>query len=137
MREFKLLSIAATAAILFIGCNPGNKHTDKEHQTPLAAQDSKHQKGEEVPAQLVCMVNDVYMGKEQLAVPFEGKTYYGCCEMCRKRIPEDSTVRYATDPQTLKQVDKARAYIVLISEKGAVAYFEDKVSYLKFTQENK
>ena len=44
------------------------------------------------------MVNDAYMGKKQIEVPHDGKTYYGCCEMCVERIPKDKSVREATDP---------------------------------------
>lgn len=44
------------------------------------------------------MVNDAYMGKKQIEVPHDGKTYYGCCKMCVERIPKDKSVREATDP---------------------------------------
>ncbi len=39
---------------------------------------------EGLPKDLVCMVNDAYMGKKQLPIKFEGRMYYGCCEMCVK-----------------------------------------------------
>jgi len=86
----------------------------------------------QVPNNLVCMVNDAYMGKQQLEVPFEGKLYYGCCEMCKERIPNDAKVRMAVDPHTLKKVDKATAYIVLIGDQDEVAYFESKDNYDAF-----
>lgn len=97
----------------------------------------KYKKGDAVPKELVCMVNDAYMGTEQLLVVHEGKDYYGCCEMCKARIPEDQTVRVAIDPYSLKQVDKADAFIVLIGNKGEVAYFESAENYAKIVAENK
>lgn len=137
MIQYKLFSIGFIAILLSTGCEQKN-HTERSiAETPLAVKGSKPVKGEQVPASLVCMVNDAYMGREQLAVPFDGKIYYGCCEMCRQRIPGDRKARYATDPQTLEQVDKATAYIVLIGDKGEVTYFKNKTNYLKFREENR
>ncbi|MDR2221721.1 MAG: hypothetical protein LBE34_03165 [Flavobacteriaceae bacterium] len=98
---------------------------------------SQYKKGDSIPKELVCMVNDAFMGTEQLLVEFEGKQYYGCCEMCKARIPEDKTVRVALDPYTLKEVDKAEAYIVMIGNKGEVAYFANEDNYKKFLAEGK
>ncbi len=97
----------------------------------------KYKKGDNVPRDLVCMVNDAYMGKKQLEVPMGGKMYYGCCEMCKERIPKDEKVRYGIDPLTTKKVDKAEAYIVLVGDNGEVAYFEKESNYKKFVAENK
>lgn len=102
--------------------------TAKEIQTP--------QKGHHVPTDEVCMVNDMHMGKKQMEVPFEGKIYYGCCAMCVKRIPNDESVRKATDPFTGKKIDKASAYIISLNEKGNVAYFESEENYKKFITAN-
>lgn len=132
MKIFKLLSIVAIATVLFIGCN---SKTNESNATVQTVNQGTPQKGEHVPSNLVCMVNDAYMGKQQLEVPFEGKMYYGCCKMCQERIPTDESVRYATDPQTLAKVDKATAYIVLIGDNGEVAYFENEGNYLKFIGE--
>ena len=87
---------------------------------------------------LVCMVNDTYMGKKQLLVPVDNKDYYGCCEMCVERLQNNvGNVRYATDPQTQEQVDKATAFIVLKSNQGdAVWYFKSQENYQKFKEGN-
>lgn len=132
MKIFKFLSIVAIAAILFIGCNSKNEETNTTAQTATVASNNNPQKGDAVPSNLVCMVNDAYMGKQQIEVPFEGKMYYGCCKMCEERIPKDETVRYAIDPQTLQKVDKSNAYIVLIGDNGEVAYFENEKNYEDF-----
>jgi len=48
-----------------------------------------------------------------------------------------SNVRYAIDPQTQEQVDKATAFIVLQSNEGdAVWYFKSQENYLRFTGGN-
>ncbi|MDR0229561.1 MAG: hypothetical protein LBI72_10955 [Flavobacteriaceae bacterium] len=107
-----------------------NMHQNQEEVTKSST--AKYKKGNAVPKELVCMVNDAYMGTEQLLVEFDGKEYYGCCEMCKARIPEDKSVRIALDPHTLKEVDKATAYIVMIGDKGEVAYFENEDNYKNF-----
>ena len=136
--QFKFLSIMALATILFIGCNQ-NKSNEATSTNEVSTntqtsnvKSNEPKKGDHVPSNLVCMVNDAYMGKQQLEVPFDGKTYYGCCEMCKKRIRQDESVRYAIDPQTMKKVDKTTAYIVLIADDGEVAYFENEQNYTAF-----
>lgn len=104
-------------------------------QMPVAALSDQHKKGDAVPKELVCMVNDAYMGKKQLEVMHEGKMYYGCCAMCQSRIPEDQSVRVALDPLTLETVDKAEAYIVIIGNNGEVAYFKNEENYRQFVAE--
>jgi YHS domain-containing protein len=56
--------------------------------------------------------------------------------MCVERIPKDKKVREAVDPYTGKAVDKASAYIVMISNEGEVAYFENEENYKKFLAQN-
>lgn len=71
----------------------------------------------------VCMVNDKVMGRPQIPVEFEGKTYYGCCQGCVARIKFDRSVRYAVDPVSGKVVDKASA-VILEGPGGEALYFE-------------
>ena len=40
----------------------------------------------QLPYDLVCMVNDTYMGEKQIPVPVGEKVYYGCCEMCKDKL---------------------------------------------------
>jgi len=83
--------------------------------------------------ELVCMVNDAYMGIKQFPVPVEGKMYYGCCEQCVDKIKNIRQIRYAKDPLTGEEVDKALAYIVKKSAVDpSVYYFKSKDNYLKF-----
>ena len=78
-----------------------------------------------VEAKKVCMVNNQLFGKDQIPVQVEGKTYYGCCEMCKERLAKDAESRTATDPATGKKVDKATAVIVAQAD-GSVLYFESE-----------
>src|SRR5690606_28257009 len=119
--KIKYIGIVVLASVLFTACNLGNKDNETTEQVT-----SVPQIGDRVPNDLVCMVNNAYMGVAQLEVPFEGKMYYGCCEMCQERIPKEKKARIAVDPYSLKDVDKADAYIVLVGDRGEVAYFENE-----------
>ncbi|MEJ5146545.1 hypothetical protein [Sphingobacterium sp. MYb388] len=141
IKQFNTIAMVAIAAIVLVSCtNEAPKEaaaisgTPAQKHVPVLAPagTSTPKKGDQVPNNLVCMVNDAYMGKQQLEVPFEGKLYYGCCEMCKERIPNDAKIRMAVDPHTLKKVDKATAYIVLIGDQDEVAYFESKDNYDAF-----
>lgn|SRR5690606_9362433 len=144
--HIRLFSIVAVAAVLFSACNStDNKETTTATQTeqssattmpqPMAATGANMPAlGDQVPNDYVCMVNDAYMGRLQFEVPFEGKTYYGCCDMCKERIPKDESVRYAIDPFSKNKVDKAEAYIVLIGKNGEVVYFENEENYKKLIE---
>ncbi|AZB10343.1 hypothetical protein EG344_16690 [Chryseobacterium sp. G0162] len=128
------------SAIALYACNKEKtkspETTTVQQQQPQPASSGKYVKGSHVPSETVCMVNNAYMGKKQIEVPHNGKMYYGCCEMCVKRIPSDKTAREAIDPYTGKTVDKADAYIVMISDEGEVAYFENEENYKKFLTQN-
>jgi YHS domain-containing protein len=86
---------------------------------------------ERVEASRVCMVNDHYMGKEQIPVTVDGRTYYGCCPMCKDRLARDASARTATDPLSQRPVDKARAVIAKAAT-GDVMYFESEDTLARF-----
>ena len=86
---------------------------------------------ERVDAQRVCMVNNTYFAKEQIPVEVDGKTYFGCCEMCKGRLASDAGARTATDPVSGKQVDKAKA-IIGATPDGKVFYFESEKTFAEF-----
>lgn len=72
----------------------------------------------------VCMVTNMAPGDRRMfPVEVEGKTYYGCCPVCVKRLKTERTVRYATDPVTGREVDKSSAFIVAGPDRKAI-YFE-------------
>jgi hypothetical protein len=86
-----------------------------------------------VESSKVCYVNNKFMGIEQIPVDFENKTYYGCCEGCVVKLKTMRESRYAIDPSTGKEVDKALAFIVLSpSGNNDVLYFESEESYIEY-----
>ena len=86
---------------------------------------------ERVDAKRVCMVNNSVFPKDQIPVQVDGKTYFGCCEMCKGRLASDAGARTATDPVTGKQVDKATAVIGATPD-GKVLYFESDATFTQF-----
>jgi len=84
-----------------------------------------------VESKTVCMVNEQAMGKDQIAVTVDGKTYYGCCEMCKKTLAENAEKRVAIDPISGNKVDKATA-IIAAQEDGRVFYFENEENLTKY-----
>jgi YHS domain-containing protein len=80
---------------------------------------------------LVCMVNDMDMGKKQIPVVVEGRTYYGCCAMCKDRLARDAGARTAIDPVSAKTVDKSEAVIARRPD-GSVVYFESEANLKKY-----
>jgi YHS domain-containing protein len=79
----------------------------------------------------VCMINNQVFDKDQIPVQVEGKTYYGCCEMCKERLTKDPASRQAVDPVTGKTVDKATAVIGVLPD-GKVLYFESEATMAKY-----
>ena len=125
LSKLKYIAIAIMTSVVFIACNSDTNSSEDAEVTASRTP----QVGDQVPNNLVCMVNNAYMGVPQLEVPYEGKTYYGCCEMCQERIPKEKEARIAVDPYSLKDVDKADAYIVLVGDQGQIAYFESEKNY--------
>lgn len=71
------------------------------------------------------MVNDQFMGKAQIPIAVEGRTYYGCCAMCKDRLGKEPATRTARDPVTGEDVDKSSAVIIQDSS-GKVLYFANE-----------
>ena len=136
----KQVIITVLTAIVLIGCKTETKKMEvtepmvEAHKEAKIKTSSDYQIGSQVPKDLVCMVNNAYMGKPQIPVPVNGKTYYGCCEMCVVTLNNNETARIATDPFSGKPIDKTEAYIVLIKKEGNVAYFESKETYLSYKE---
>lgn len=82
-------------------------------------------------ASQVCMVNDQYMGKPQIPVEVAGKTYYGCCAMCKEKLEKLDTARLAVDPVSGKRVDKASA-VIGRNPGGKVFYFESEATLAQY-----
>lgn len=87
-----------------------------------------------VERRFVCMVNDAVFEREQIPVEVDGKTYYGCCPMCKERLSTDSGARTAVDPVSGNKVDKATAVIAARPD-GTVLYFESEETLARYGME--
>ena len=90
--------------------------------------------------QYVCMMQDMVLTKPGIAIQYGGKTYYGCCAMCKEKIKsEPKKYTRAIDPVSGKQVDKAEAFIYgvegsayyFVSESNRKTFAENPGKYLK------
>lgn len=102
---------------------------------PAMAQEHSHDHAADwlkpVEAQFVCMVNNQSYDTPQIAVEVEGKTYYGCCPMCKDRLAKDPAARSAVDPVSGNPVNKAEAVIGAGPDK-TVYYFENEETFQKY-----
>ncbi|HJX29327.1 MAG TPA: hypothetical protein VJ885_15565 [Thermoanaerobaculia bacterium] len=87
-----------------------------------------------VETKKVCMINNQIFEKDQIPVQVEGRTYYGCCEMCKERLANDAAARTAVDPVSGKEVDKAKA-VIAAKPDGSVLYFESEETMEKYEGE--
>ena len=118
----------------FVSCNTQNKQK-VETKSEVNKTVAKETKNAQLTTSKVCFVNNKFMGIDQIPVDFEGKTYYGCCPDCVGKLKTIRETRYAIDPLTGTEVDKALAYIVIAPQgNNDVLYFESEDNYLKFTK---
>lgn len=82
-----LIGIVTSIVVIFSSCNNNptlkvqdNTYTSKSSNTNTRDHNA-FEMGDLDPSEEVCMVNNEYMGKKQFEVNFEGKIYYGCCQM--------------------------------------------------------
>lgn len=80
---------------------------------------------------LVCMVNNQFMGRPQIPIEVDGRTYFGCCEMCKGRLANDPTSRVAIDPVSQRSVDKATA-VIGKTDDGTTLYFENEQTFAAY-----
>ena len=81
----------------------------------------------------VCMVNNEVMGKPQIPVKVRSQTYYGCCKMCVGTLTNSRKARFAIDPVSGKEVDKATA-VIGANANGEVLYFENEKTFQAFQE---
>lgn len=125
MKSYSLLAFAFFMPAL-LSCNSGNENAAKNTFNTVNFSDTAITK---LPNNQVCMVNNRFLNSEQIAVPLEGKTYYGCCEGCVKMLKEDPTSHFITDPLSGEQVDKAIAFIIgKPGSKEDVFYFQSETN---------
>lgn len=96
-----------------------------------AAEKESHAQLTQIDPRYVCMINNQSFNKEQIPVKVDGKTYYGCCQMCVARLKSDPGSRTAVDPVSGSDVDKATA-IIGAAPDGTVYYFESEENLKAF-----
>jgi YHS domain-containing protein len=102
--------------------------------SPLLAQElPKAGNLQRVDAKYTCFITQHRFDKPQLPVVVDGKTYYGCCEMCKAKLTNDPASRFAIDPVSGKKVDKATAVIGADSN-GKIYFFENEKDLEDFHQ---
>src|SRR5688572_25608306 len=83
--------------------------------------------------QMVCMMQDMVLTKPGIPIQHEGKTYYGCCAMCKEKIAsEPEKYTRATDLVSGKKVDKATAFIYGLD--GTAFYFQSAATRKQFAE---
>jgi YHS domain-containing protein len=126
-----VLALSAVAVVAALSRSsaqqPAAQKVEQQHQH--GQQQPKEQPKEEgalqvVETKYVCMINNQRFNKVQIPVEVEGRTYYGCCEMCKDKLNNDPKSRVAKDPVSGKEVDKAKAVIGATAD-GEVFYFEN------------
>lgn len=122
MRRFMVLAFLLVTVAAFV-----HRYSIAGQPREIAAPlDIKPEKNNEV-----CMVTNKVPGKPMIPVDIDGKTYYGCCKICINSLRAERSIRFAKDPVTGREVDKASSFI--ISGPGSSAmYFESKDTALKY-----
>ena len=142
MKKHLLVTSLAVLASPALADNPisqlGAKmiNSGTSQSQPVPAEASKPEANEfgtlkKVEPKLICMMNNKFMGSEQIPVEVEGRTYYGCCPMCAKTLKTDASARTAADPVSGKSVDKAVA-VIGVDKDGKVYYFENEETLKAF-----
>lgn len=123
-------TILILTASIFSGCGEQSRVSSstpaagtKAEQKQAPAQPAEGAALQVVEAKYVCMINNQRFSKTQIPVEVEGRTYYGCCDMCKEKLGGDPKSRVATDPVSGKEVDKSKA-VIGVDADGAAFYFE-------------
>lgn len=125
----KVLTIFSFCLIAVFTLSLQRVYADDSNQS--AAEKQSQSVISPIESKYVCMINNQSFNKEQIPVEIEGKTYYGCCQMCEGKLKSDPSSRTAVDPVSNKEVDKATAVIGTMSD-GTVYYFESEENLKAF-----
>jgi YHS domain-containing protein len=81
----------------------------------------------------ICMVTNRAYDKPQIPVRVDGKTYYGCCDMCKSMLTNNADQRTAVDPVSKQKVDKSAA-VIGVTTNGGVIYFKNDKDLEEYNQ---
>ena len=148
MTGIRPIAAAATLLGLVVGCNTKDAsqatsaHATTNTPALSASAPQGHERSSDTSASsltlvtdrsLVCMVNNQFMGRPQIPIEVDGRTYYGCCEMCKGRLGSDPSSRVSTDPVSGNTVDKATAVIGRAGD-GRTLYFENDATFAAYAR---
>lgn len=129
------ITVAAASFIGFIYLNIKQLNDAESGKDTNIKQTAQQVEKAGIQAELVCMVNDAYMGRKQIPVPVEDKLYYGCCQMCVGKLQNNKEIRFAKDPLTGEMVDKSEALIdIKPGSDSEVLYFKSKENFTQYSQ---
>lgn len=133
----KLITFLIVFVIVFItACNTENMDNMSGSQHAIISGPIISKNTRQLPNKQVCMVNNKFMGKDQIPVLLKDKTYYGCCEACVVALKKDELYHFAKDPITGLQVDKATAIIIIDpGSRDDVLYFNTTESAKQYIDE--
>ena len=80
-----------------------------------------------------CMGSNQAQEKAQNYAMVDGKSYYGCTDMCIANLKKHTGFRYGRDPVSGNRVDKALA-IVGAKKNGQLLYFESERNLLAYRE---
>lgn len=80
-----------------------------------------------------CMGSNQAQEKAQNYAMVDGKSYYGCTDMCIANLKKNTGFRYRRDPVSGNRVDKALA-IVGAKKNGQLLYFESERNLLAYRE---
>ena len=135
MLPTRILALVHASLVLLTACQDAPPPPPTPTAAPVTASSTISQGSSAITrvtaSSLVCMVNDRFMGSEQIPVSVDGKTYYGCCAACKDKLQNNPAARTALDPLTQRPVDKATA-VVGKTASGKVVYFESEDTFARY-----
>ena len=139
MMKTLLVIISAFTLLLLASCNTESQKKNKGVQSSSTNQAQVLHEilpgVNQIPNCKVCMVNNKFMATDQIPVPINDKTYYGCCPGCVANLKVDTTYRFATDPETGERVNKSAAVIIVKPDtKDEALYFKSEVNAKKYIE---
>lgn len=128
-------TVALTTVASFAPLTACQRAPEADAQSAGEAMQVQRNVGGGIEPSQVCFINNKYMGKPQIPVMAEGKTYYGCCAGCATALRTDPSSRVATDPYNGARVDKATAFITRNPvDPDTVLYFESAATFAAYSR---
>lgn len=133
--ERKTVWFAIITSMAFIASFAACDRSSGTGAAPAGAAQAQTKSGGGIDPSQVCFMNNKYMGKPQIPVEINGKTYYGCCAGCAAALRNDPSTRVATDPYSRAKVDKATAFIARNpADPDMVLYFESAATFAAYSR---